>query len=141
MRKTKLTNCPTPEQASEFDEYVAFWQEVLNLADWRLERGHRPIKNAMASVEFNDAARLAIYRLGDFGAAMINDITLSQTALHEVLHVFLHELITTAQDRGASPEQLEAAEHRVVNVLEKVLFGAPEDDGDAKSDTQRPAVH
>jgi hypothetical protein len=76
----------------------------------------------MASVEFNDDAKLATYRLGDFGATPINETTLSQTALHEVLHVFLHELIATAQDRGAE-SNLDAVEHSVINVLETVLYG------------------
>lgn len=102
---------------------MQFWQEVLNLQDWRIERGQKPAKDAMASVEINETARLAIYRLGEFGAATINTQSLSMTALHECLHVFLHDLIATAQDRGATPEQLESSEHRVINVLEKVLFG------------------
>lgn len=122
MSKTKLTNSPSPEQAEEFDDFVQFWQEVLNLNDWRIERGSKPAKAAMASVEINAPARLATYRLGDFATTNINPTTLSQTALHEVLHVFLHDLITTAQDRSTTEEQLEAAEHRVVNVLEKILF-------------------
>ncbi len=97
---------------------------MLGLQRWRLERGTKPAVDAMASVLMNDQAKLATYRLGDFGATTINEQSLSQTALHEVLHVFLYELIATAQDRGATPDQLEAAEHGVINVLETVLFGA-----------------
>lgn len=120
----KPVNTPTPEQAQQFDEFIRHWQGVLGLQRWRMERGQRPAKDAMASVEFNDDAKLATYRLGDFGAAHINEKSLSMTALHEVLHVFLHELIATSQDRGSTPDQLEAAEHGVINVLESVLFGA-----------------
>ncbi len=119
----KAVNRPTAEQAREFDRHIQHWRAVLSLERWRMERGGSPAKDAMASVEFNDEAKLATYRLGDFGAAPINTQSLSLTALHEVLHVFLHELIATAQDRGANPEQLEAAEHGVINVLESVLFG------------------
>lgn len=120
----KAVNRPTREQSKEFDEHVQRWRKQLGLERWRLERGSSPAKDAMASVEFNDEAKLATYRLGDFGATPINTQSLSMTALHEVLHVFLHELIATAQDRGANPEQLDAAEHGVINVLESVLFGA-----------------
>jgi hypothetical protein len=35
--------------------------------------------------------------------------------------VFLHDLISVAQDRSSTPEQLETAEHRVINVLERLL--------------------
>lgn len=118
----KHQNVPTAVQAEQFDDFVKQWQDLLGLHRWRIERGQKQAKDAMASVEFNDDAKLATYRLGDFGATPINDKTLSQTALHEVLHVFLHELIAAAQDRGAEPN-LDAVEHSVINVLETVLYG------------------
>lgn len=118
----KHQNVPTAVQAEQFDDFVKQWQDLLGLRRWRIERGQKQAKDAMASVEFNDDAKLATYRLGDFGATPINEKSLSQTALHEVLHVFLHELIAAAQDRGAEPN-LDAVEHSVINVLETVLYG------------------
>ena len=116
-----MKNLPTAEQAVLFDQYMAHWQTVLSLGDWRIEKGNRPAKNAMASVEVNPPARLAVYRLGDFGAEAITPASLKKTALHECLHLLTFDLIETAADRGATPDQLEAAEHRVINVLERVL--------------------
>jgi len=116
-----MANIPTPEHAEYFAQSVKKWQQVLSLGDWRIEKGVKPAKNAMASVEFNEAARLATYRLGDFGAEKITPESLDMTALHELLHVFLHDLITAAQDQKTSIEQLEKEEHRVVNLLEKLL--------------------
>jgi hypothetical protein len=58
--------------------------------------------------------------LGDFGAEITPE-SLDQTALHELLHVFLHDLMTVAQDPRSSQDQIEAQEHRVVNLLEKLL--------------------
>jgi hypothetical protein len=75
----------------------------------------------MASVEFNDAARLATYRLGDWGAEQITPSSLEKTALHELLHVFLHDLMVTATDPKASDEELEKQEHRIINLLEHLL--------------------
>jgi len=118
----KPSNKPTAEQARLFDEYIRHWQTVLNIADWRLERSQKTVKNAMASMQCDNQARLGVYQLGDFGASPINEDTLSMTALHECLHVFLFDLITTAQDRSSTPEQLESVEHRVINVLERVLY-------------------
>jgi hypothetical protein len=117
-----MSNIPTPQDAALFAQSVKKWQKILNLGDWRIEKGLKPAKNAMASVEFNESARLATYRLGDFGAERVTPQSLDQTALHELLHVFLHDLITAAQDPRSSPEQLESEEHRVVNLLEKILF-------------------
>lgn len=118
-----MPNKPNEQQAKQFDEFVRHWQQLLNLQDWRIERGIKPARGAMACVECDSPARLAIYRLGDFGAEAITPSSLSHTALHEVLHIFLYELIQAAQDQKATPEQLESAEHRVINVLERVLGG------------------
>ena len=116
-----MPNIPTPEHAEIFAQSVQKWQQVLSLGDWRIERGLKPAKQAMASVEFNEGARLATYRLGDFGAEKITPESLDQTALHELLHVLLHDLMTTAQDPKSSQDEIEVQEHRVINLLEKLL--------------------
>jgi hypothetical protein len=115
-------NTPTPEHAEIFAQSVKKWQQVLNLSDWRIEKGLKPAKQAMASVEFNEGARLATYRLGDFGAEKITHESLDSTALHELLHVMLHDLMTAAQDPRSSPEVLEKEEHRIINLLERLLL-------------------
>jgi hypothetical protein len=101
-----------------FDGYVAKWQKLLGLLDWRIERSTRRSKKSMAEVTFDDSARLASYRIGlSFGAATVTPDSLERTALHEVLHVLLHDLLSNPDD---------ATEHRVINVLEKILMGAQE---------------
>lgn len=130
----KAVNRPSAEQAKEFDAHVQHWQRVLNLGDWRLERGRKQAsKGAMAEVECDSGARLAVYRLGEFGAEEINADSLSRTALHECLHVFLFDLVAVASDRNSTPEQMEVAEHRIINVLERVLAGG----ADARSSNER----
>jgi hypothetical protein len=116
-----MSNIPTPEHSQLFAQSVRKWQQVLSLGDWRIEKGMKPAKAAMASVEFNDIARLATYRLGDFGAEKITQESLDKTALHELLHVFLHDLITVAQDPKSSQDEVDMQEHRVVNLLENLL--------------------
>jgi hypothetical protein len=116
-----MSNIPTPQDVALFAQSVKKWQQVLSLGDWRIEKGMKPAKAAMASVEFNDIARLATYRLGDFGAEKITPDSLDKTALHELLHVFLHDLITVAQDPKSSQDEVDMQEHRVVNLLENLL--------------------
>ena len=77
-----MANIPTQDDAQIFAESVKKWQQVLSLGDWRIEKGSKPAKQAMASVEFTEAARLAVYRLGDFGAEKITPESLDKTALH-----------------------------------------------------------
>jgi len=116
-----MPNIPTPEQAELFAQSVRKWQQILSLGDWRIEKGSKPAKEAMASVEFNQTARLATYRLGDFGAENITPDSLDKTALHELLHIFLHDLMCVATDPKSSDEDIEMQEHRVINLLENLL--------------------
>ena len=116
-----MTNIPTPEHADLFAQSVRKWQQVLSLGDWRIEKGSKAAKAAMASVEFNSSARLATYRLGDFGAEKITPDSLDRTALHELLHIFLHDLMCVATDPKSSDEDIEMQEHRVINLLENLL--------------------
>ena len=112
---------PTKEDAEVFAKSVKKWQEILSLGDWRIEKGTKPAKQAMASVEFNQTARLATYRLGDFGAEKITPESLDKTALHELLHIFLYDLMCVATDPKSSDEDIEMQEHRVINLLENLL--------------------
>ena len=116
-----MANIPTPQDAALFAQSVKKWQQVLSLGDWRIEKGIKPAKAAMASVEFTPTARLAVYRLGDFGAEKITPESLDRTALHELLHIFLHDLMCVATDPKSSDEEIEMQEHRVINLLENLL--------------------
>jgi hypothetical protein len=98
----------------EFGGYIKKWQSILGLHAWRIERGTRRPKKAMAEVAFNDEGMLATYRVGvSFGAAEVTPYNLETTALHEVLHVML---------RKFKLDQSEANEHEIVNMLEKLLM-------------------
>lgn len=116
-----MANTPTQQDAELFAQSVKKWQQVLSLGDWRIEKGLKPAKGAMASVEFTESARLAVYRLGDFGAEKITKESLDKTALHELLHIFLHDLMAVATDPKSSDEDIEIQEHRVINLLEQLL--------------------
>lgn len=109
-----LMNEVTEEHCKEFDGYIRKWQAILGLHAWRLERGTRRPKNAMAEVVFTDEAMLAVYRIGkSFGSTPVTSETLESTALHELLHVLL---------RRFRMDPTEANEHQVVNTLEKILM-------------------
>jgi hypothetical protein len=117
-------NPVSQEAADKFAAYVSNWREVLSMGDWRIAVSEkRATRKVMAEVvKFDLEQRSATIRLGkDFSNTPVTDHNLNETALHEVLHIFLHELITVAQADGVDPDTLSSAEHRVINVLEKLL--------------------
>jgi hypothetical protein len=117
-------NPVSQEAADKFAAYVSNWREVLSMGDWRIAVSEkRATRKVMAEVvKFDLEQRSATIRLGkDFSNTPVTDHNLNETALHEVLHIFLHELITVAQADGVEADTLSSAEHRVINVLEKLL--------------------
>ena len=43
-----MPNIPTPQDVVHFAQCVKKWQQVLSLGDWRIEKGSKPAKAAMA---------------------------------------------------------------------------------------------
>jgi hypothetical protein len=118
-----------PISADDRETYRAFlllWQEKLGLDDWRINLRDKKTPSAlMADVECHHLARLANFRLGDsFGGTPVTAESLEATALHEMLHVLLHELVEQ-NTIGLEGDPLASAEHRVVHVLETLLLKVP----------------
>ena len=114
-------NETTDAHRVEFAKYVAHWQRELNLYDWRIVQGTKPAPGAIADMSINIGARLAVWRLGrSFGAEQVTPANLEAAAFHEAFHVLLADLIAAVESKAA-PEIIEAAEHRIVNTLERLL--------------------
>jgi hypothetical protein len=114
------------KHAQQFGACVVYWADVLGLSDWRIVVSEiRSKRSVMAEVYKMDLEqRAATIRLGeDFGHNPVNERSLSELALHECLHIFFHELIQFARDDGCQ-EDIDSAEHRLINVLERVLSNA-----------------
>jgi hypothetical protein len=122
MRKPPA-NPVTPDDAELFSERVRHWQHVLGLHDWRIAVSpRRASRKVMAEVaKFDLEQRSASIRLGkDWSGEAVTPEMLDKTALHEVLHVFLHELIEKSK-ANQDEDAIGSAEHRCVNILEVLL--------------------
>ena len=117
----KPRNLLTREQEAYFYSRVSHYQDVLNLRDWRIEASGRPAaKGAMADVGVSLEDRLASVSLGkDWGGMQISDATLSETALHEVLHVFVSPYRAACESRDSA--LADSVEHSLIVVLEKLI--------------------
>lgn len=111
-----------PEHVAKFAAYLELWQDRLNLKDWRIEQHQsKASRGALAQVQRSFPDRLAAWRLGtDWGPVSPTDHELESTAVHELLHVLVCEVVELASKK-ADDETLMAAEHRIVNTLERLL--------------------
>lgn len=117
-------NPVTQSGRDAFAMYVHKWQDALNLHDWRICASQKPAAKAnMAEVvKFDLEARLATYRIGDdFGGTPVTDASIEEIALHEVLHVFLRELLDFSGNPASNEKDVNSAEHRVIHTLVKLL--------------------
>lgn len=116
-------NLLTDDDVAVFWEAMTHWQEKLGLQDWRITQSMRPPPGAMACMDKWDwAARQVRCRLNrNWKSEEPTPEAISKTALHECLHVLLHQLIESAKDARSLPEDVAAAEHAVINTLERLL--------------------
>ena len=121
-----MTQPITAKEKADFAKHTVKWQMLLGLGDWRIVNSAKPAgKNNLAEVAMCDLeARLASIRIGkDWGAAPKDPRRVEQLAVHELLHVFLHEYRTTCADHRSTDEHIMSVEHRVINTLTRILAG------------------
>lgn len=109
------------EQDVWFDECIKKWAPVLGLSDWTIYRRSNKARAARADIEPLYEARQAGYRTGNFGALAPDDKDIEETAVHELMHVVLAELIHVAAN-FEDDVLLNSAEHRVVNTITALLM-------------------
>lgn len=114
----------TLEDVDKFYGYARKWQDLLQLGRWRLARSEKR-SNMMAEVKFDSDPSHKLARLlvgSDWKSTPPTDENLEMTALHEVLHVFLKELVDTCSDFPTDSTKKMEREHEVIIVLERLLY-------------------
>ena len=125
--KKPTANPVTQEHAQQFGACVVYWADVLGLGDWRIVVSETRSKRAVMAecYKIDLEQRSATIRLGaNFGPQEVTERNLSDLALHECTHIFLYEFKEVARAQ-VSQEDIFSAEHRIVNVLERVLGSIP----------------
>lgn len=117
-------NYLSPEQVEYFWTCLFGWQERLGLNDWRITRSPDEPKGRvqceMAKWDFEQRQVTCRLKHNWFNSN-VNETTIEQTAVHELLHVMLANLIETAKVVGTSDADLLYEEHGVINRLEQLL--------------------
>lgn len=112
----------TAAHRTQFWQAVLYWQQVLGLLDWRFDFAIEPTKRkrVMAQVSCDFEQHCALFELASEWDDPITPRTLSEAALHEMGHVFLHDFKEFCKNE-ASEEDISSSEHRIINTLERLL--------------------
>lgn len=114
-------NVLTPDDAEAFWNALSRWQGELSLTDWRITQSPKPSCYMADMHRWDWKQRQVSCRLGlNWKSSPITDVSIEQTAVHELLHVLLYPLIETVRG-NSSPDDIASAEHAVINVLERLL--------------------
>jgi hypothetical protein len=122
-----MENFLTDEDRDKFYEQLRYWQRELGLTDWSIRRSNKATKN-MAEVnwEADSTHKMCSVRLGNNWKSMApSDQNITSTALHEILHILLHDLIECSKENPFRDDEIAKKEHEVINRLEHCIVGLP----------------
>jgi len=111
-----------------FETAVRKWATDLGLRDWEIFIKHEAdAPDALATLSKNSGRTVWIGLAQDWGKThKITKLAMQRTALHEVCHLLLYDLVEAAKERCIKDGEIEELEHKLVYLLENVLLGDAE---------------
>lgn len=101
------------------------WIKFFGLKGWDIAYEHydKNVNHRTAEVEFNPQGQRAWVRLGkEIYESEYSDENIKMSAFHEICHLVLAKMWTCANSRYLNPDELETAEHEVINTLQNTVF-------------------
>ena len=115
----------TQKQIKYFTSEVTRWAEFWGINDWQVLIDCEGEGDAAYATCFGDIpSRLSVISLSPEWDIEPTDERLSRNAFHEVCELLLMEMSTLADQRYTTEEALEGARHKIVRVLENVVWKA-----------------
>ena len=115
----------TTEQFDEFVKQCWYYIDMFELNDWQYTFIHAPLPNSDASniagALCNLVQRTVSMYLNDDPATPTDDLSLQESAKHEVIHVLLAALGGLAHERFVRCDEVIAAEEALVQKLIRLL--------------------
>lgn len=119
----------TREHVEFFWQCLFAWQQRLGLTDWRITRSDMP-PNGKTLCEVRDwdfPQRQVSCRLNtNWFTQEPTETAIEQTAVHELLHVLLADVIEYGFTAGAERDSMRTIEHAAINRLERLLVPGEE---------------
>lgn len=114
----------TKAQFEVFKKAGEGWQQRLGLMDWEIYFMHGDCGEAYGQTCCSTNDRVATITLTKDSwddLHPLNEDTLHQVALHEVLHVLFAPMYAAAEKRFASRDEIDSAEHSIIRHLERII--------------------
>jgi hypothetical protein len=113
------------KQAALFWRHISLWQQKFSLMEWEILKSHKSPGSMSAGLEEPNQLQHTVDVILGTGwgdEELRTEKLIEKTACHEMMHLLLDELAQMAIKRGASSEEVTAAEHKIINRVSQVLF-------------------
>lgn len=116
-------NKTTTDDFLFFKQQCDFWLKTLNLTSWKVYYKHENChKHYLADTSTGYTGQAATIRLNKNWEVEITQDALRESALHEILEVFMSPLFGQAQSRIWSVDDYEKEHHRIIRTITHLLL-------------------
>jgi hypothetical protein len=114
----------TPKHFNLFRKEAIYWIKRFGLIGWDITFIHgEQNEDNLASISFNVAGAWCIFYLNtDWDDNILNNLEVRKSAFHEVCELMHGKFFVLATSRYISEDQLHAASHEIIRILENAFF-------------------
>ena len=118
-----MENKTTKEDFELFKEECEYWLDEFGLKDYETFKWHSDEAKQRGACTIDVSGKIGeLYLFKDWQDSPRNKKEISKTAFHETCELLIGELVSYANDRFTTEDQIIAASHRIIRVMEKLLF-------------------
>ncbi len=111
----------TAEHFEKFKEYALYYRDKFKLYSWEMHFAHETNGTPLAQTQSWYLSRLCEIRLGPIWYEEPTDGRLKFAARHEILELLLGPLTGIASSRFTSQDEIDAADHEAIRLIENLL--------------------
>ncbi len=119
-----MSNKTTKKDFKLFEKECLYWIDIFGLIDYEVAIDHKDYLERVRSCCFIDVVgRCSTIALSeDWEDNKITKKEIKRVAFYGALELLIVELFHYSRERFVTRDQIEAASHRIIRVLEKLLF-------------------
>ncbi len=118
-----ITSKTTHEHYQLFKDNCLYWIKKFGLLDIEIVYKHEGDSGDRGHCYYNMPGRIATLVLETMWTNIeVTENAIKDTAFHEVLELLLGDLVWLAEARYVTPDSIDAACHRVIRVIENVMY-------------------
>lgn len=102
------------------------WLEIFGLKDWEVKYIHSEGNGQDYALCYTNpvgrTAKIGLYKTWPEPDVKKTRNEIKISAFHEVCHIFLESLVSSARARFIMPHEIEETSHGIIRTLERILF-------------------